>query len=103
MNIDRNLRSRTSRLLLALPIAAVALSLAACSGAVERPSAEKVATGLQQVLEDQGVGDALPEDVMLCLSEALVDSDASNETLAARRVPSEPPPHADQYRRRSHP
>ncbi|MFJ2369192.1 hypothetical protein [Microbacterium sp. NPDC087665] len=82
MNFDRKLRTR-SRLLLALPAAALALSLAACGGAVERPSAEKVADGLQKVLEDQGMGDTLTEPVMLCISEALVDSEVSNETLDA--------------------
>ncbi len=82
MNFDRKLRTR-SRLLLAIPAAALAFSLTACGGAPERPSAEEVSDGLQKVLEDQGVGDALSEPVVLCLSEALVDSDVSNETLAA--------------------
>ena len=83
MNIDRNLRSRTSRLLLALPVAALAFSLAACSGTVERPTAEKVSTGLKKVLEEQGAGDAVTDEIALCLSEALVDSKVSNETLKA--------------------
>lgn len=79
---DRKLRP-SSRLLLALPIAAVAFSLAACGGPAERPSAEEVSDGLMKVLEDQGAGDALTEPTVLCLSEALVDSEVSNETLAA--------------------
>lgn len=79
---DRNLRP-ASRLLLALPIAAVALSLAACGGPAERPSAEDVSDGLMKVLEDQGMGDTLTEPMVLCLSEALVDSEVSNDTLAA--------------------
>ncbi len=79
---DRNLRT-PARLLMALPIAALAFSLAACGGAVERPSAQEVADGLTTVLEEQGLGDSLPDDVTLCLSEALVDSDVSDATLAA--------------------
>jgi hypothetical protein len=79
---DRNLRP-ASRILLALPIAALAFSLAACGGAPARPSAEEVSDGLMKVLEDQGMGDALTEPIVLCLSEALVDSDVSNETLAS--------------------
>ncbi|MBT2474065.1 hypothetical protein J7E68_05625 [Microbacterium sp. ISL-103] len=79
---DRNLRT-PSRILMALPIAALAFSLAACGGAVERPSAEEVSDGLQKVLEDQGMGDTLTEPVILCLSEALVDSEVSNESLDA--------------------
>lgn len=82
MNFDRKLRTR-SRLLLALPAAALALSLAACGGAVERPNAEQVSDGLMKVLEDQGMGDTLSEPIVLCLSEALVDSEVSNETLDA--------------------
>ena len=77
MNIDRNLRTR---LLFALPIAAVAFSLAACS-APSRPSVDEVADGLQQVFEEQGQSDILTEDVMACLAEALVESELSNETL----------------------
>lgn len=82
MNIDRNTRT-PARLLMALPIAALALSLAACGGPVERPSAEAVAKGLQKQLESQGMGDALNDKVVLCISEALVESDTSNETLDA--------------------
>ncbi|MFJ4223001.1 hypothetical protein [Microbacterium sp. NPDC089695] len=79
---DRNLRPAT-RILMALPIAALAFSLAACGGAaVERPSAEDVSDGLMKVLEDQGMGDALTEPIIMCLSEALVDSEVSDETLA---------------------
>ena len=77
------LRTR-SRLLLALPAAALALSLAACGGvgAAERPSAAKVADGLQQVLEDNGADGALTEPMLLCLSKAMVESDLSDQDLA---------------------
>lgn len=76
---DRNLRT-PARLLMALPIAALAFSLAACGGST-RPSADDVADGIQKVYEDQGLGDVVTDDVADCLAKALVDSDVSNETL----------------------
>ena len=76
---DRNLRT-PSRLLLALPIAALAFSLAACGGA-SRPSEDDVAKGLSQFFESQGMGDQIDADASECLAEYLVDSDLSNETL----------------------
>lgn len=69
-----------SRLLLAVPVAALALSLAACGGS-SRPSADDVADGIQKVYEDQGLGEVMTDDVASCFAEALVDSDLSNETL----------------------
>lgn len=72
--------TRSSRLLLALPIAALAFSLAACSGA-SRPTSDDVATGIQQVFEEQGQGDLATDEVASCLADALVDSELSNETL----------------------
>lgn len=82
MNVDRNLRTRTSRLLLALPVAAVALSLAACSAPVERPSSDKVADGIQQIFEDGGLGDSFTEAQITCIADMLVDSDVSDQDLA---------------------
>lgn len=76
---DRKLRT-PSRLLMALPIAALAFSLAACSGAT-RPSSDDVASGLQQVFEDQGQAELVTDEVASCLADALVDSELSNETL----------------------
>lgn len=76
---DRNLRT-PSRILMALPIAALAFSLAACGGS-SRPAVDDVADGIQKVYEDQGMGDAVPDDVATCFAEALVDSDLSDETL----------------------
>ena len=76
---DRNLRT-PSRILMALPIAALALSLAACGGS-SRPAVDDVADGIQKVYEDQGLGDVVTDDVATCFAEALVDSDLSNETL----------------------
>lgn len=81
MNIDRNLRTRT-RLLLAVPIAAVALSLAACSGAAERPSADKLATGINKILDDGGLGDQFTDEQVDCIADALVDSKISDQDLA---------------------
>ena len=76
---DRNLRT-PSRLLLALPIAALAFSLAACGGP-SRPSEADVAKGLTEFFESQGMGDQIDADASECLAEYLVDSDLSNETL----------------------
>lgn len=76
---DRNLRT-PSRILMALPIAALAISLAACGG-TSRPAVDDVADGIQKVYEDQGLGDVVTGDVATCFAEALVDSDLSDETL----------------------
>ncbi|MCK2030633.1 MULTISPECIES: hypothetical protein [Microbacterium] len=79
MNFDRKLRTR-SRLLLALPAAALALSLAACGGA-SRPSQADVASGLTQYFESAGQGDIFDEKAADCFAGYLVDSELSNETL----------------------
>ena len=76
---DRNLRT-PSRLLMALPIAALAFSLAACGGQ-SRPSADDVADGFQDVFEGTAQEEVMTDEVALCFAEALVDSDLSNETL----------------------
>lgn len=76
---DRNLRPAT-RLLLAVPVAALALSLAACGGP-SRPSEADVASGIQKVFEGTPTADAMTDEVATCFAEALVDSDLSNETL----------------------
>jgi len=78
MSIDRNLRP-TARLLLALPIAAAAFSLAACAAPAERPSVSEVADGLGEFLETQGM--TLSDEASTCFAEKLVDSKLSNETL----------------------
>lgn len=79
MNIDRKPRLAT-RLLTILPIAALAFSLAACSGA-QRPTAKELATGMQQIFKDAGQGD-IPDAVITCISEKLVASDLSDQDLA---------------------
>ncbi|MFK4762218.1 hypothetical protein ACI3KS_14900 [Microbacterium sp. ZW T5_45] len=79
MNIDRKLRT-PNRILMALPIAALAFSLAACSGA-SRPTADQVSDGLTKYLEEQGLGETIPDTAADCFAGYLVDSDLSNETL----------------------
>jgi len=76
---DRNLRT-PARLLMALPIAALAFSLAACGGA-SRPSEDDVAKGLTEFFESQGMGDQINADAASCFAGYMVDSDLSNETL----------------------
>lgn len=78
MNIDRNLRT-PARLLMAVPIAALAFSLAACSAS--RPTADQVADGLTKYFEEVGTADSLPESAAVCFADYLVASDLSNETL----------------------
>lgn len=74
---DRNLRT-PSRLLMALPIAALAFSLAACGGP-SRPAESDVADGLDEFFTSQG--QELPDGAAECFAGYLVDSDLSNETL----------------------
>lgn len=78
MNFDRKLRTR-SRLLLAIPAAALAFSLTACGAS--RPSEDDVAAGLTKFFEEQGQGDILDADAAECFAGPLVDSELSNETL----------------------
>ncbi|WP_243229609.1 hypothetical protein [Microbacterium sp. CIAB417] len=86
MNTDRKLRTR---LLSAVPIAALAFSLAACGApAAERPSTEELSEGITTILEDQGltVGDGedaqLTPDQVDCISGELLDSEISDQDLA---------------------
>lgn len=89
MNIDRNLRTRT-RLLLAVPIAAAAFSLAACSGAAERPSAADLAAGITTIFDDgaeagdipQETRDLFDEEAVNCIADYLLDSEISDKDLA---------------------
>lgn len=74
MNIDRR-----TRILLAVPVAALALSLAACSAS--RPSADEVSQGLSKYFEEANMGDILTDDAADCFAGYLVDSDLSNDTL----------------------
>lgn len=81
MNIDRKLRSTSARLLLAIPAAAIALSLAACSGPA-RPSADQVAVGYNKIVKEAGQSELYNKDLVQCLSEAMVKSKLSDEDLA---------------------
>lgn len=65
---------------MALPLAALAFSLAACGGP-SRPTSDQVADGLQKVFTEQGQSDLVTDDVASCLADKLVESDLSNETL----------------------
>ncbi|SJN46626.1 hypothetical protein FM104_15105 [Microbacterium esteraromaticum] len=80
MNIDRNLRTRT-RLLLALPIAVAAFSLAACSSPAERPSSDDLSSGIQKILDDGGLGDQFNDEQVSCISDELIDSKISDQDL----------------------
>lgn len=79
--MNSNLATRT-RVLLALPIAAVAFSLAACSGGSERPSTGELSEGISTILEDAGQGGLLTDDQLECVAEAFLDSDVSDQDLA---------------------
>ena len=84
MNIDRNVRSR---ILMTLPIAALAVSLAACAGGPgggggsDRPSAEELSSGITTILEDSGQGDILTAEQVECIAEEFLDSDVSDQDL----------------------
>lgn len=79
MNTDRNLRTR---LLATLPVAALVFSLAACAAPVERPSAEEVAVGWQEIIEEAGQADLYTDELVMCIAEALVESEVSDQDLA---------------------
>lgn len=70
---------------MALPIAALAFSLAACAGGPgggsSRPTSDEVATGIQKVFEEQGLDQLTTDEASSCLADALVDSELSDETL----------------------
>ncbi|WP_417508940.1 hypothetical protein [Microbacterium sp.] len=79
------LRTRT-RLLLALPIAAAAISLAACSGVGAtggdaRPTADELSSGIATILEDAGQGDVLTADQLDCVAGEFLDSKVSDKDL----------------------
>lgn len=77
---DRNLRP-SARLLLALPIAALAFSLAACGAGETRPSEADVAKGLSEFFATQPGGEVFTDEASECLAGYLVDSELSDETL----------------------
>jgi hypothetical protein len=81
MNIDRNPRTR-NRLLMALPVAALAFTLAACSGGAQRPSVPELSEGITPILDDYGIGGQIDESGVDCISEQLIASEISDQDLA---------------------
>lgn len=82
-NNDRS--RRASRLLMALPIAALAFSLAACSGigASQRPSQDDLADGMAKIWEsDPSTADLFTAEQNDCLAEELLKSEISDQDLA---------------------
>ena len=69
-------------LFLVLPVAA-ALSLSACGGPAERPSAAAVADGLTKVLEAELGEDLFTPEQITCMAEGLEASEMSDKALAA--------------------
>lgn len=62
--------------------AALILALAGCAGA-ERPTADQLADGVVSIIEDNGVAPgSIGEEMTDCISEALLDSELSDQTLA---------------------
>ena len=83
MSIDRNPRTRTARLLLAVPAVALAIGLSACSGlgGSTRPSVDQVSAGLYKVLHDDGGSTNFTKQASDCVAKDLVDSKLSDTTL----------------------
>lgn len=80
--MNRNLRTNSSRILMALPIAAVAFSLAACAGAAQRPSADHLSQGIATILEDSGQGGLMTDEQLDCVADYFLDSEVSDQDLA---------------------
>jgi hypothetical protein len=78
--MNRKLRTR---LLIAPPVAALAISLAACSGGGgTRPSADELSDGIASILEEAGQGDALTDEQLNCVADAFLESEVSDQDLA---------------------
>lgn len=72
-----------ARILLALPIAAAALSLAACSsGAVQRPTTVELSTGITTILENVGQAGTYTSDQILCIAEKFYATELDDQDLA---------------------
>lgn len=80
--LARTRSARHVRMMMALPVAALALTLAACAGGSQRPTTEEVSAGLHKIFEEQGQGDLFTDEDLTCMSEALVESDVSDQDLA---------------------
>lgn len=79
MNPDRKLRT-PARVLMALPVAALALSLAACGAS--RPTEKQLTDGLIDYYTSQSMSDQVNADAAACFAGYLLDSKLSNETLS---------------------
>ncbi len=69
---------------MALPIAALALSLAACAGigASQRPTQEELADGMAKIWEqNEATAGQFTDEQNDCLAEALIESDVSDQDL----------------------
>ncbi|MFE6997125.1 hypothetical protein ACFVAE_14255 [Microbacterium sp. NPDC057659] len=84
------------RLLLVLPAAAVAFSLAACSAPAARPSVDDVSAGIQKVAKSTGSSEVFTDKVADCVAQELVDSKASDASLVIIAEGKEPTDADDQ-------
>ncbi|UJP10110.1 hypothetical protein L2X99_17465 [Microbacterium sp. KUDC0406] len=85
----------TKRLLLALPAAAIAFSLAACS-APARPSVDELSGGIQKIATSVGSGDVFTDAISDCIAKELLDSKVSDGALATIAEGKEPSGAEDQ-------
>ncbi|MGA8256743.1 MAG: hypothetical protein WB767_09235 [Nocardioides sp.] len=78
-------RTKTARLTISL--ASVALLVAACGGGGDdRPSKDDIKDSISDgssIIGDEAGIDALPEDAVDCIAEALEESELSDEALTA--------------------
>ncbi|HWS52260.1 MAG TPA: hypothetical protein VN241_14715 [Microbacterium sp.] len=82
-NLDRHRHPR-ARLLTALPIAALALSLAACAGigGSQRPTQDELADGMAKIWEqNEATAGQFTDEQNDCLAEALLESEVSDQDL----------------------
>lgn len=82
MTLNRNLRTRPARLVMALSIAAAAVTLSACGGGAERPTADQLSSGIATIFEDAGQADLLTDEQLDCVAEHFLDSEVSDQDLA---------------------
>ncbi|MFE6735215.1 hypothetical protein [Microbacterium sp. NPDC057650] len=69
------------RLLLVLPAAAIAFSLAACSAPAARPSVDDVSAGIQKAAKSTSSSEVFTDKVSDCVAKELVDSKISDGAL----------------------
>lgn len=78
------------RLLLVLPAAAIAFSLAACSAPAARPSVDEVSAGIQKAAKSANSSAVFTDEVSDCVAKELVDSKVSDSTLVTIAEGKEP-------------